>query len=136
MDSLNQNTKMKSAQKCYCNSDKLFEECCEIYLNNIQKAPTAEALMRSRFTAYCVQAVDYLIQTTHSSTRKFHNKKDIQEWSSMNQWVKLEIINASETVVEFKAYYLNENLKATIHHEHSRFKNENETWFYVDGDFF
>lgn len=127
---------MNSAQNCFCNSGKLFKDCCQIYLSHQQKALTAESLMRSRYSAYCIQAVDYLVETTHSSTRRFQNKKDILEWSKMNEWVKLEIINTTETIVEFKAYYLNENFKATIHHERSRFKNENGTWFYVDGDIF
>ena len=37
---------------CYCNSQKSFHDCCEPYIQCLKKAPTAEALMRSRYSAY------------------------------------------------------------------------------------
>ena len=120
---------------CFCGNQKSFENCCQIYINGIEKAPTAEALMRSRYAAFATQAVDYLIATTHSSTRKFHKKSDILEWSKSNQWLKLEVIEATENTVTFKAYYLDFQLNAQIHYEKSTFKNENGSWFYVDGEF-
>ena len=120
---------------CFCGNQKTFDNCCEIYINGIEKAPTAEALMRSRFTAFATQAIDYLIASTHSSTRKFHKKSDILEWSESNQWNKLEVIEATENTVTFKAFFLDSQLKAQIHYEKSTFKNENGSWFYVDGEF-
>ena len=121
-------------KNCYCNSHKSFSVCCEPYILGTQKAPTSESLMRSRYSAYCVQNIDYLLATTHISTRKFHDKKETLLFASQNQWVKLEIINASETIVEFKAFYLDNKLKSQIHHEKSIFKKEDESWFYVDGE--
>ena len=121
---------------CYCKSNKPFSECCEPYILGIQKAPTAECLMRSRYSAYCIQNVDYLLATTHLSTRKFHDIQETLTFASQNQWIKLEIINASETIVEFKAFYLDNNLRSQIHHEKSTFKEEERTWFYVDGEWF
>ena len=120
---------------CFCGNQKTFDNCCEIYINGIENAPTAEALMRSRYTAFATQAIDYLIATTHSSTREFHKKSDILEWSKSNQWSKLEVIDSTENTVTFKAYYLDFQLKAQIHYEKSTFKNENGSWFYVDGEF-
>jgi len=124
------------ATNCYCGSGKMFSTCCAPYITTLEKAPTAETLMRSRYSAYCVQAGDYLVATTHSSTRKFHKKEDIMEWSKSNQWLKLEILKAEETVVEFKAYFLDDRLKATVHHEKSSFVKEDGSWFYVDGVFY
>ena len=120
---------------CFCGNQKTFDNCCEIYINGIEKAPTAETLMRSRYTAFATQAIDYLIATTHSSTRKFHKKSDILEWSTSNQWSKLEVIDSTENTVTFKAYYFDFQLKPQIHYEKSTFKNENGSWFYVDGEF-
>lgn len=37
---------------CYCNSQKEFKDCCEPYIKGLEKAPTAEALIRSRYSAY------------------------------------------------------------------------------------
>ena len=120
---------------CYCGSSLSFGNCCEPYLKNQQKAPTAEVLMRSRYSAFATGAADYLVSTTHISQRKFHNKADILEWSKSNHWIKLEVLATTETSVTFKAYYLDSELKAQIHKEHSTFVLENESWYYVDGEF-
>jgi len=124
------------SKNCYCGNVKPFAECCEIFIKEIEKAPTAEKLMRSRYSAYATQAVDYLVNTTHVSKRKYHSKEDILDWSKSNQWIKLEILNSSENTVEFKAYYIDSELKAQVHHEKSTFKNDNGLWFYVDGEFY
>ena len=120
---------------CYCGSSKTFENCCKIYIKGIQKPATAEGLMRSRYSAFATGEADYLVATTHSSTRKFHKKSDILAWSKSIQWIKLEVLASTETTVTFKAYYLDYELKAQIHHEHSTFTFENGTWFYVDGTY-
>lgn len=63
------------SKKCHCGASKPFEECCEIYINRIQKAPTAEALMRSRYAAYATHNADYLVATTHISQENTILKK-------------------------------------------------------------
>jgi SEC-C motif-containing protein len=118
---------------CYCGSSLSFENCCEPYLKTQQKAPTAETLMRSRYSAFATGAADYLVATTHISKRKFHKKADILEWSKSNHWIKLEVLASTETTVTFKAYYLDSELKAQIHNEHSTFIFENNSWYYIDG---
>ena len=120
---------------CYCGNSSSFQDCCEPYIKRIDNAPTAEKLMRSRYSAFATGAADYLVNTTHISKRRLHNKKDILAWSQANKWLKLEILASTETTVTFKAYYLDENLKAQVHYEHSTFKLENGKWFYVDGTF-
>lgn len=122
-------------KNCYCGSSETFENCCEIYIKGIQKPATAEILMRSRYSAYATQNADYLVATTHISIRKLHKKSDILNWSKSNQWIKLEVISSTETTVTFKAYYLDYELKAQIHQEHSNFVFENGNWFYVDGTY-
>ncbi len=132
---------MKSIN-CYCGGPKIFEYCCEPYIKGFEKAPTVLVLMRSRYSAYVVQAVDYLVFSTHSSKRIFHSKTDILDWAKSNKWIKLEIVSASENEVEFKAHHYeirsDQNLKPEIqiHHEKSTFVFENGSWFYVDGIFF
>ena len=120
---------------CYCGNNVSFQNCCEPYIKGIKNAPTAETLMRSRYSAFATGAADYLVNTTHISKRRFHNKKDILDWSQANKWLKLEVLASTENTVTFKAYYLDENLKAQVHYEHSTFKLENEKWFYVDGEY-
>lgn len=121
---------------CYCGNSISFSDCCEVYIKGDKAAPTAEALMRSRYSAYAVHAIDYLLKTTHISQRKYHSKKDIEQWAVTNQWLKLEVIKATESTVEFKAYFLDATLQSQIHHEKSTFKLQNGNWFYVDGKFY
>lgn len=120
---------------CYCGNCVSFQDCCEPYIKGIANTPTAETLMRSRYSAFATGAADYLVNTTHISKRRFHNKKDILAWSQSNKWLKLEVLASSENTVTFNAYYLDENLKAQVHYEHSTFKLENGLWFYVDGEY-
>ncbi|WP_164879173.1 YchJ family protein [Flavobacterium cerinum] len=113
----------------------MFSDCCEPYIIGAKKAPTAEALMRSRYSAYAIHAADYLWATTAPKERKNYSKSAIMDWAKSNQWLKLEILNTTLTVVEFKAYYLDNRLKAQIHHEKSTFHNEDGNWYYVDGEY-
>ena len=121
---------------CPCGSDKPFKDCCDPYINGTQKAPTAETLMRSRYSAYTTHAVDYLMATTYLSQRKYHSKSEISNWASSNQWIRLEIINATGNTVEFKAYFIDSSHQLQIHHEKSTVIFEDENWFYVDGKFY
>jgi SEC-C motif-containing protein len=123
-------------QRCFCGSAISFDKCCRPLVLGLQKAPTAEALMRSRYVAYVVQNADYLIATTAPSHRGYYAKEDILSWATQNQWQRLEISSVTPTTVEFKAYYLDSNNQLQVHHEHSRFVFENGEWFYVDGDYF
>lgn len=121
---------------CYCGNHLPFEKCCEPYIKENKKAPTAEALMRSRFSAYATSEADYLVNTTHTSTRKDHKKSDILLWSTSNKWTLLEIIDNTDTTVHFKAHYLDNHKIEQIHEEKSTFIFENGSWFYVDRAFF
>lgn len=126
---------MNNSIPCFCGSAIPFEDCCQKYINGSQKAPTALALMKSRYSAYATHQADYLFDTTHISQRKYYSKADILNWATANEWQKLEIISFTETTVEFKAYFLDKNKTAQVHYEFSTFKQENGSWFYVDGKF-
>jgi SEC-C motif-containing protein len=121
--------------KCYCDTGLEFENCCGLYLQNNQKAPTALALMRSRYSAYATHNADYLLETTYISERQFYSKAEILKWAVSNKWQKLEILSFTENTVEFKAYFLDSNNKPQTHYEFSTFKFENDAWYYLDGKF-
>ncbi|MBY0486601.1 MAG: hypothetical protein K2P85_05360 [Flavobacteriaceae bacterium] len=120
---------------CYCGNHLPFEDCCKPYIDGLVKAPTAEALMRSRYSAYATGAADYLVATTHASTRKKHKKAEIMEWSTSNKWTGLEIIQATETTVTFKASYLDNRKQPQVHYEKSTFIFDGGSWFYLDGEY-
>ena len=123
------------SENCYCGSDKSFDSCCGLYISGKEKAPTALALMKSRYSAYATHQADYLLATTHNSERKYYSREEILEWATFNKWQRLEIISATENTVEFKAYFIDENNVNQVHYEFSTFKQENGSWFYVDGRF-
>jgi SEC-C motif-containing protein len=120
---------------CYCGSNQLYKNCCLPYINQIQKAPTALALMRSRYTAYATQAIDYIVETTQFSQQKDLSKAELYNWSKGNDWQKLEILHFSDTIVEFKAYYKTNQQAMEVHHEQSLFEWVNGQWYYVSGIF-
>lgn len=128
-----------AAKVCYCCSGLAFDVCCKPFIDGIHTPKTAEALMRSRYSAYATLAVDYIIQTTHASTRKQYNAKSIREWAESSTWLKLEVLHAEgkesdlSGKVEFKAYFKDVDGINHVHHEFSNFVKENNFWFFVTG---
>jgi len=121
---------------CACGSGKSYTNCCEPFHLNKENAPTAEALMRSRYSAFVFQNADYLYETTDPLKRKGNSRKAYLDSAKNTKWVKLEILFSAADVVEFKAYYLGRNFNIEILHEKSNFRQENDKWFYVDGTFY
>ena len=126
--------------KCPCCSDLLFDDCCKPFLNRLVFPETAEKLMRSRYSAYVLEDIDYLIETTDVSTVKLYRRKDLEAWSKSSEWLKLEVVSAKlgqavdvEGNVEFKASYKSKG-ENHVHHEDSLFKKEGDRWFYVSGN--
>ena len=121
--------------KCYCKSGLDFSVCCEPILR-VDKVPsTALELMRSRYSAYCLGDVNYLQATTHDHTWSDEELKFIQDWADNSFWEHLEIVDFSDDMVEFKAYYIFEK-KQHLHHEKSTFLKVNDMWKYVDGEIY
>lgn len=121
---------------CPCCSGKNYENCCEPFHLKKGIPKTPEELMRSRYTAFAKVLTDYLVETTHSSVRKLHYPKEIEEWAKSNKWLKLEIIFAKDDKVRFRAYYQDQKGEIYEHDELSAFVQENGKWFYVDGEFY
>jgi SEC-C motif-containing protein len=122
---------------CPCNPSNSYLDCCAPYLSGEKLPPTAEALMRSRYSAYVLGEFEYLLDTWHPDQREagvdFGARKGIR-------WHGLEILavedgrqSDTEGMVEFKVRYQSGGL-ARILHEKSRFTRVEEKWFYVDGD--
>jgi len=120
---------------CPCGSTKPYTACCARYVDGNELAPTAEALMRSRYTAYTLLREDYLLATWHPSTRP--SALGLSE-EAPTKWLGLEVKrheqqDADHAVVEFVARY-KVNGRAHRLHEVSRFVREAGRWLYVDGD--
>lgn len=126
-------------QTCHCGSGLAFDACCGPYIAGTLPAPTAEALMRSRYSAYVVGAIDYLGDTLHREYRADWDRDATERWASQSTWDGLEIrdIEAgaagdAEGYVEFVARFTDGG-EAKVHIERSRFLREGDRWYYADG---
>ncbi len=122
---------------CPCGSNYTYAKCCAVAHNNISDITTSEQLMRSRYTAFVLNNIDYLMYSHHSSTRPIKEKDDILNWTKSVKWLRLEILNTSKIssennieTVEFKAYFKEDNKECVIH-ENSEFVIENNHWVYL-----
>ncbi|WP_433798427.1 YchJ family protein [Actinomycetospora sp. CA-084318] len=120
-----------TTRRCPCGSSETFDACCGRYLGPDGSAPpTAEALMRSRYTAFVRHDVDHLLRTWHPDTRPATLELDPD-----TRWRGLEIVDRvagglfdTEGVVEFRAHH-----RDGVQHERSRFGRVDGRWVYRDG---
>lgn len=121
-------------QDCPCGSTQAYGDCCGVWhagLHTGVHAPTPEALMRARYTAYVRGLIDYLVATWHPSTAP----GDL-ELPPVN-WLGLEVRHAEMAgdagVVEFVARCKTGG-RAERMVETSRFVRQDGRWLYIDGD--
>ena len=126
------------SQPCPCGSRKPYERCCGRFFTE-PSAPTAEALMRSRYVAFYRGDIDYLIETHHPSTRPPNLRFSLGQSIRSTQWQALTILSTRQGkagdrqgYVEFMAVYCQPQWGQL--HERSRFLKEQGRWFYVDGE--
>lgn len=121
--------------RCPCQSGETLENCCARFLSDQDSpAPTAEALMRSRFTAFALGDAGYLLRTWHLSTRPRN-----LELQPEQQWYRLDILGthdggafANTGTVTFRAYFRSatNRLDKDSFTETSSFVREERQWFY------
>jgi len=122
---------------CPCTSSKTFSTCCEPYLNGLKPAETPEILMRSRYTAYTLARIDYIVKTMRGNAAKNYDKKSALAWASSVTWLGLTVIDASvpknniATVTFFARF--SEQHKNKFIYEQSTFEKINDEWFYTSG---
>jgi len=126
-------------RECPCGSGLSFEECCGPILGGERKAATAEALMRSRYTAYATADVEHLRRSIHPRARRDFDERAVRAWSEESEWLGFEVLSSTgggegddEGEVEFVARYERDG-EEEIHREISRFERERGEWFFVEG---
>ena len=125
---------------CPCGSDKPLDQCCGPFVSGERPAPTAEALMRSRYTAYALKNIDYIARTHAPESHANFDRRAAESWAEQAKWLGLEILAAErggmadeEGVVEFIATYRQQG-ETIAHHERSRFRRaETGEWLFVEG---
>lgn len=123
--------------QCPCGSGHDFDACCGPYIAGDKPAPTAEALMRSRYSAYTMGNVAYL-QSTLAEAVPDDEQLSEEEIKAVT-WQGLEIRategggeNDNTGTVEFVARYKAQG-EQHVFHERSRFGREDGRWVYIDG---
>lgn len=122
---------------CPCGSGIAFDDCCGPIIQGARAALTAEALMRSRYTAFVRRDWDH-IDRTHA--RAMRGAAAANNADDSVEWVGLQIFGttgggaADETgTVDFAARFRKEGV-LLVHRERSNFRREDGRWVYVDGD--
>lgn len=127
---------MASSQNCPCGQGQ-YAACCQPLHLKQQVAQTAEQLMRSRYSAFALQQIDYILQTTALGQQSTLDRAAIADWSQSNQWLKLDVVqhqpklDKTHALVEFKAHY-HDSTQAHIHHEISHFVLHQQQWYFLD----
>ena len=124
---------------CPCGSGLSYDACCEPFITGTATAPTPEALMRSRYSAFTVVDIDYLHDTLAADQRHDFSRGDAEKWARNSKWLGLEIHGTTgggaaddEGTVDFTARFKLDG-RTEAHRENSRFRREGEHWFYVEG---
>ncbi len=124
---------------CPCGSGAAERACCGPIVAGAA-APTALALMRSRYTAYVRGAIDHVVATHAAETRGAIDVAGATRWSADTRWLGLEIVATErggardrDGVVEFIARGVTHG-EPFAQRERSRFRRDGERWYYVDGD--
>lgn len=117
---------------CICGNEREFSECCQAIIELKREALCAEELMRSRYSAYVIADGAYLVFSTTKENRYNDDIALIEEFSRSVEWLKLHVLQSSENMVEFKAYYRDRD-GIQVLHEKSNFVIEDGVWKYKDG---
>lgn len=123
---------------CPCGSNKPTLECCGQFIFSGKAAPTAQELMRSRYTAHVLQDIDYLWLTWSETSRNRTSKEAIKDWAQNCTWLGLDILacelggvrDDTGTVTFSARYQLGQQTHQ--HLEKSLFRRESNQWRYID----
>ncbi|GAA2404534.1 YchJ family metal-binding protein [Streptomyces glaucosporus] len=121
------------AAPCPCGLPAPYADCCARFHRGPASAPTAEALMRSRYSAFAVRDREYLLRTWHPGTRPGELELD-----PALRWRRLEVLSTTggspfhtEGTVAFRAHYTERGREGVLE-EHSRFTRHGGAWVYLD----
>lgn len=124
---------------CPCGSGAEYAQCCEPIITGAKPAPTAESLMRARYSAHAANAFDFLETSIHSAKRESVDEKKMREWSQSVTWEGMEVHstegggeNDETGLVSFTARYSVNGVEQELR-EDAQFARENGEWRYVDG---
>lgn len=126
----------KTTALCPCQSSKNYADCCAVFHHQKALPETAEQLMRSRYSAYVLKNIPYIVETTVPNQQAHLNVQALQDWADNTQWLGLQILKTetltkSQSAVEFNALFQGEEGEQS-HQERSIFINIEGRWYFVD----
>jgi SEC-C motif-containing protein len=147
---------------CPCGSGEPYKSCCKPYHTGTADPPTAEATMRSRYSAYCKKLVGYVVATTHPDNAATHGTKepdgtvsstleeDVRATCEKIRWDRLKVVSTEdgntpdEAFVTFQVWFKvtkqigqrQQGWHTQTFVERSRFLRDGESgrWLYVEGE--
>lgn len=119
---------------CPCGSGIALDDCCGKWHQG-QPAPSAERLMRSRYSAYTLGLIDYLVATTLPAQQAALDRDSMRAWSLGSTWLGLEV-EGSELIdthafVTFTARW-HDGDGEHRHRERSAFVQQAGHWYFID----
>jgi SEC-C motif-containing protein len=125
---------------CPCGTGLELDACCGAIISGKRPAPTPEALMRSRYTAYSLKNADYILASHDPEKRADADLDATRDWAERTTWLELKIVNTtkggpddSDGEVEFIARFADERGREHVHHERSQFVRRDDRWYFHDG---
>lgn len=130
---------MTTATACPCGSERPFAACCEPFISGKALPPTAEALMRARYSSYVTGKVDFLEKTLAPEGRADFDRAASEKWAREATWKGLAVVavkdggaDDAQGVVNFTARFAQDG-QDYEHREIATFRREAGAWVFVDG---
>ena len=125
---------------CPCGSGRAYAACCGRYIDGDDQPPTAEALMRARYTAHTRVDLDYIARPHDPASRDDIDHDATRRWAERAEWLGLEVLETEgggehddDGVVGFVAHFRDRG-ERTRHHEVATFRRDDAgNWLFVDG---
>jgi SEC-C motif domain protein len=128
-------------ENCPCQSGLSYNDCCGPYHSGAREPLTALELLRSRYSAYAKQEIEYLRKTLVPVEQSSFDAKTTRSWAAESEWLGLEILRSEDGrdtdrqgVIEFLAKYRKKGEVETIlHRELSLFLRLKKSWYFARG---
>ena len=132
---------LESDKPCPCGLEAPYSSCCQPFHRGDGWPDTPEKVMRSRYSAFAVGEVGYLLHSLDPSKRSGVDEKELQEWSRSSEWLGLQVLateggedGQSEGTVEFEAHYrVKESKEEVQHREIATFRKRDGRWLFWEG---
>lgn len=127
----------KTSTLCPCGAGKQYQACCGRYIDGQELPPTAETLMRSRYTAYTQANIAYIQATMQGKAAEGFDSQTAAAWAKAAKWRRLKVLktfsnpsNSDLAYVSFTAYYIWQGKPQSLH-ETSEFQLIDGRWYYM-----